>query len=57
MVSGRARPTLKSLLEHFNEPSEHQAKIAAATARLDRVQHGNDRAPTASAVIQKSLGR
>ena len=48
---------LDAHLEQFNGLSEHQAKIAAATARLDRVQHGNDRAPTASAVIQTSLGR
>jgi hypothetical protein len=48
---------LDAHLEQFNGLSEHQAKIAAATARLDRVQHGHDRAPTASAVIQKSLGR
>ncbi len=48
---------LDAHLEQFDGISEHQAKIAAATARLDRVQHGHDRAPIASAVIQKSLGR
>ena len=48
---------LDAHLEQFNGLSEYQAKIAAATARLDRVQHGHDRAPTASTVIQKSLGR
>lgn len=44
-------------LEGFEGVSEHQAKIAAATARLDRVQHFSGRPPAASVGSHGALGR
>lgn len=44
-------------LEGFEGVSEHQAKIAAATARLDRVQHATGRTPAASFGSNGALGR
>ena len=48
---------LDAHLEQFDGVSEHQAKIDAATARLDRAQFGHDQAPTAAPVLRKSLER
>lgn len=48
---------LDAHLEQFSGISEHQAKIDAATARLDRAQFGRDQAPTAAKVVGRSLGR
>lgn len=48
---------LDAHLEQFDGLSEHQAKIAAATARLDRVQHGHDRTQSVSATTPRALGR
>ena len=48
---------LDAHLAQFDGVSEHQAKIDAATARLDRAQFGHDQAPTAAPVLRKSLER